>query len=180
MLIGTVDKTNSDGSLDLSNITATGCTVNFGDRHEYFYCEDVDNTIASYTHDYQFSRIPHSELSFTDANGNGMVDTNEVSSVIGCKHDHAAAGSEMIDGKEVLKEDKQAVYIPFYQLFGGYGWGVDGIDLAEYNDLQISVDRKINTGLEESVDKFLPKTASQGLNRARPTSSAIFSLLLTV
>lgn len=131
MLIGTVDKTREDGSLDLSNITATGCTVNFGDRHEYYYCEFERNSQASYTEDFQFSRVPHSELNLT-------------ASPVTCTHPHTDA------------EDKQAVYLPFYQLFGGYGWGVDGVDLTEYNGLQIEVDRQITVGPEDSADKFLP------------------------
>lgn len=167
MLIGTVDKTKDDGSLDLSNITAVNCTVNFGDRHEYFYCEFVDNSIASYTHDYQFSRIDHKDLTFTDANSNGRVDAAEIASVTGCTHDHVEKGTEVINEETVLKEDKQAVYIPFYQLFGGYGWGVDGIDLEEYNDLQIEVDRRITTGQEESVDKFLANETIKNLESGK-------------
>lgn len=138
MLIGTVDKTKADGSLDLSNITATGCTVDFGDRHEYYYCEFVANSPASYTHDHQFSRIKHSDLTFTDSNGNGRVDVAEVNTVTGCKHDHVTPGyeTEDIDGdgivdSDVLLEDKQAVHIPFRQIFGGYGWGVKGTELGE-------------------------------------------------
>ena len=128
MLIGTVDKTKADGSLDLSNITATNCTVNFGDRHEYYYCEFVANSIASYTHEHQFSRVKHEDLIFHE---DGTVT---------CTHDHEAAGTEVINGKTVLKEDNQAVYLPFYQLFGGYGWGVDGIDLGEYENIEVGID----------------------------------------
>lgn len=111
--IGTVDKRldNGQGSLDLSNVTAKNCTVNFGDRHEYYYCEFEKNTVASYTDDFQFSRVDHSELN---------MDVNPVT----CKHTHTA------------NEDKQAVYIPFRQLFGGYGWGVDGVD--EYENIDIT------------------------------------------
>jgi len=111
--IGTVDKRldNGKGALDLSNVTAKKCTVNFGDRHEYYYCEFEKNSIASYTDDFQFSRVDHSELN---------IDANPVT----CKHVHTA------------NEDKQAVYIPFRQLFGGYGWGVDGVD--EYENIEIS------------------------------------------
>lgn len=119
MLIGTVNKTKADGSLDLSNITAKNCTVDFGDRHEYYYCEFVENTIASYTHDYQMSRVD-----LTDIVGQGDSATCQ-------NHNHAEHGTEIIDGKEVLVEDKQAVYIPFRQIFGGYGWGVKGTEITE-------------------------------------------------
>ncbi len=149
MMIGTVDKTKEDGSLDLSNITATNCTVAFGDRHEYYYCEFVKNSIASYTHDYQFSRVKHDELNYTDSNSDNKINTNEAESVTGCKHDHAASGTETIDGNNVLVEDKQAVYLPFRQLFGGYGWGVDGVDQEQYPNIQISE-------IQESVTKFSP------------------------
>ena len=128
MLIGTVDSTNEDGSLNLENITATNCTVNFGDRHEYYYCEFVANTIASYTHEHQFSRVKHEDLIFLE---DGTVT---------CTHDHEAAGTEVINGETILKEDNQAVYLPFYQLFGGYGWGVDGIDLGEYKNIEVGID----------------------------------------
>lgn len=119
MLIGTVDKTLSDGSLDLSNITAKNCTVDFGNRHEYYYCEFVENSIASYTHDYQFSRVNNSDI----------VGSGENATCQG--HNHDEEGTEVIDGKEVLVEDKQAVYIPFRQIFGGYGWGVKGTEITE-------------------------------------------------
>lgn len=163
MLIGTVDKTKDDGSLDLSNITATNCTVNFGDRHEYYYCEFVKNSLASYTHDHQFSRIDHSELNFTDSNGNGRVDTNEVETVTGCTHDHASAGYESkdINGDGVVDsnmplEDKQAVHIPFYQIFGGYGWGVNGYDIDTLPNLDINADQKgvEDNDIEDSSEKF--------------------------
>ncbi len=131
MMIGTVDKTDKEGNLDLSNITATSCTAKFGDRHEYYYCEFEKNTQASYTDDYQFSRVPHSELNMDNI-------------PVTCNHNHTA------------NEDKQAVYIPFRQLFGGYGWGVDGVDLSEYvdkngNKIQIAV---VETSQEKFAKKF--------------------------
>lgn len=119
MLIGTVDKTDSTGALDLSNITAKSCTVDFGTRHEYYYCEFFENSKASYTHDYQFSRVSNDDIV-----GSGDSATCQ-------NHDHDGQGYETIDGKEVLVEDKQAVYIPFRQIFGGYGWGVKGTELGE-------------------------------------------------
>lgn len=124
MLIGTVDKTKADGSLDLSNITANNCTVDFGDRHEYYYCEFVENSIASYTHDYQFSRVDKKDIV-----GSGESATCQ-------NHNHEEHGKETVDGVEVLVEDKQAVYIPFRQIFGGYGWGVDGKEIGELLNIQ--------------------------------------------
>ena len=136
--IGTVYRRLDDGkgALDLSNVTATNCTVNFGERHEYYYCEFEKNTQASYTEDYQFSRVPHTELN---------LDQNPVT----CNHSHTQ------------KEDKQAVYIPFYQLFGGYGWGVQGIDLETYRNLDIVADKQgiQESETEKSVKKFDAKVA---------------------
>ena len=136
--IGTVYKRldNGQGALDLSDVTAKNCTVNFGNRHEYYYCEFEKNTQASYTEDYQFSRVPHSELNMND-------------DPVTCKHNHT------------LNEDKQAVYIPFYQLFGGYGWGVQGLDLDAYKSLDIAADKKgiEKDETEKSVQKFAARVA---------------------
>lgn len=41
----------------MDGITAKGCTVHFGDWNDYYYCELVANTLASYTHDHQMSRL---------------------------------------------------------------------------------------------------------------------------
>jgi len=127
--IGTVYKRldNGNGALDLSDVTATNCTADFGTRHEYYYCEFVENTKASYTHDYQFSRVDNKDIV-----GAGASATCQ-------NHNHEEHGFEMIDGKEVLVEDKQAVHIPYRQLFGGYGWGVDGVDLGDYKGIDITV-----------------------------------------
>ena len=139
--IGTVYKRldNGKGALDLSDVTATNCTVNFGDRHEYYYCEFVENTKASYTHDYQFSRVDNADIV-----GSGDSATCQ-------NHNHEEHGYETINGNSVLVEDKQAVYIPYRQLFGGYGWGVDGVDLGEYANIHIS---DITNAQEKFVSKF--------------------------
>ncbi len=41
----------------MDGITASGCTVHFGDWNDYYYCELVANSLASYTHDHQMSRL---------------------------------------------------------------------------------------------------------------------------
>lgn len=60
MLIGSVrENVTIDGHSypKMDGITAEGCTVHFGDWNDYYYCEIIDNTTASYTHDYQMSRL---------------------------------------------------------------------------------------------------------------------------
>ena len=60
MLIGSVRENETiDGHVypKMDGITANGCTVHFGTWNDYYYCEIIDNTTASYTHDYQMSRL---------------------------------------------------------------------------------------------------------------------------
>ena len=134
MIIGSVrhNTTSNDGRTvpNMEGISASGCTVNYGDWNDYYYCEFEKNTMASYSEDYQFSRVDKSEIIF-DANGNA----------IGCTHDHTDA------------EDKRAVYLPFYQLFTGYSWGVSSIGLKEYSGIVTNLG--ITEGDQQgSVEKF--------------------------
>ena len=147
MLIGSIreNTTNEDGKTipDMTGIKASGCTVNYGDWNDYYYCEFEKNGHPSYSgpNDYKFSRVPHSELVFDDKNGNGLVDADERDTVTGCKHDHTDA------------EDNRAIFLPFYQLFTGYGWGVNSIGLEKYSGIVTNLD--ISEGeQQESVDKF--------------------------
>jgi len=61
MMIGSVrhNTTDANGKTipNMVGITANGCTVHFGDWNDYYYCELVANTLASYTHDHQMSRL---------------------------------------------------------------------------------------------------------------------------
>ena len=64
MLIGSIRENETiDGYVypKMDGITASGCTVHFGDWNDYYYCELVANSIASYTHDHQFSRLEQVE-----------------------------------------------------------------------------------------------------------------------
>ena len=156
MIIGSVrhNTKNDDGKTipNMTGISATGCTVNYGDWNDYYYCEFEKNTMASYSEDYQFSRVPHSELNFTDSNGNGVVDANERDSVTGCKHTHTA------------EENHQAIYLPFHQLFTGYSWGVSSIGLEKYSGVVTNLD--ITEGNQEgSVEKFESKFTGNFLYR---------------
>ncbi|MBQ9973971.1 MAG: hypothetical protein IJP02_03320 [Oscillospiraceae bacterium] len=158
MMIGSIreNTTNDDGKTipNMTGISATGCTVNYGDWNDYYYCEFEKNGHPSYSgpDDYKFSRVPHSELNFTDSNGNGLVDANERASVTGCKHNHTDA------------ENNKAIYLPFHQLFTGYGWGVNSIGLEKYSGIVTDLD--ITEGdQEESVVKFETKFTGDFLYR---------------
>ncbi|MBQ6839363.1 MAG: hypothetical protein IJO45_01565, partial [Oscillospiraceae bacterium] len=62
MLIGSIRENlpaDANGHVypNMNGITASGCTVHYGDWNDYYYCELVANSLASYTHDHQFSRL---------------------------------------------------------------------------------------------------------------------------
>ena len=60
ILIGSVrENVTQDGHSypNMDGITFSGCTVHFGDWNDYYYCEIVANSLASYTHDHQMSRL---------------------------------------------------------------------------------------------------------------------------
>ena len=154
MIIGSVrHNTTSDGRTipNMAGISASGCTVNYGDWNDYYYCEFEKNTMASYSENYQFSRVDKSEIIF-DKDGKA----------IGCTHNHTDA------------EDKRAVYLPFYQLFTGYSWGVSSIGLKEYSGIVT------NLGITEgdnqaSVEKFEGKV-NQLVDYTEYTLADIFSI----
>ena len=60
ILIGSVrENITVDGHVypNMDGITAKDCTVHYGDWNDYYYCEIVANSLASYTHDHQMSRL---------------------------------------------------------------------------------------------------------------------------
>ncbi len=118
MIIGSIRHNTTDNNgytiPNMAGISANGCTVRFGDWNKYYYCEFEKNSPASYSEDFQFSRVDKEELIF-DQDGK----------VVGCTHDHTEA------------EDKRAVYLPFDQLFTGYGWGVKSKGLKELEGVTI-------------------------------------------
>lgn len=172
MIIGSIRENTVDENgktiPDMTGISATGCTVNYGDWNDYYYCEFEKNGHPSYSgpDDYKFSRVPHSELNFTDSNGNGLVDADERASVTGCKHNHTAA------------ENNNAIYLPFHQLFTGYGWGVNSIGLEKYSGIVTNLD--ITEGdQEESVVKFESKFTGDFLYRVGNGNTVSLGSLFT-
>ena len=136
MIIGSIrhNTTNDEGRTipNMAGIYATDCTVNYGDWNDYYYCEFEKNGHPSYSgpDDYKFSRVDKSEIIF-DENGNAT----------GCTHVHSDV------------EDNRAIFLPFYQLFTGYSWGVSSIGLKEYSGIVTNLG--ITEGdNESSVEKF--------------------------
>lgn len=111
MLIGTAGKNSapSDTNFHFENVN-----VYIGNWADYYYCEFEKNSGASYTDDFQFSRVEKSDINFND-------DTNMPDFANGkpCKHEHTA------------NEDKMGLYLPFNQLYTGYGWGSSPVDEHE-------------------------------------------------
>ena len=182
---------------NMNGITASGCTVHFGDWNDYYYCELVANSLASYTHDHQMSRLEQvasvdvENKTVTDLEGkttaiptSGRVNYVVVKSkdansgkwihgdghdyaecyhfVNGVQHKHDVADTdnpnptEMVNGVETLKEDKQLIYREFNQLFTGYGWGVTSKGLSDYEGVE---NMDITEGHESSVEKFAGKVS---------------------
>jgi len=149
MMVGTNKNMKEEGGYtvpETDKFHAENCTVHFGEWNDYYYCELVANTLASYTHDHQFSRLTEisslDEIKSGDAwtkAGNFLLisgDTKACYHIVNengtlTQHLHTDAGEETIGGETVLKEDKQIVYLPFNQLFTGYGWGVKHVPIYD-------------------------------------------------
>ena len=108
MLIGTVGG-DSDPKTGAEKVNFSNVKVYIGNWADYYFCEFEKNSGASYTEDFQFSRVEKSEIVFDDT-------TNLPK---GCTHTHT------------VNEDKLAVYLPFEQLYTGYGWGSSPVKAAD-------------------------------------------------
>lgn len=185
MMIGTNKNMTTDANgytvPETSKFHAEGCTVHFGEWNDYYYCELVANSLASYTHDHQFSRLEQIESLDEIKSGNAWTKTGNFLLVSGdtktCyhivknsdgtlkQHLHADAGEETVNGETVLKEDKQIVYLPFNQLFTGYGWGVKHIPVYNGEDYAFEGITILDREAANSVEKFEIKFTGEFLYR---------------
>lgn len=185
MFIGTVDYIGDVPAVGLTDVvTASGCTYKIGKWNEYWYCELVANSLASYTHDHQFSRLKviSNVAEIQDEQGNWNVAGNFVipaadNSTATCyhifknaegnlyQHFHDVADESnpnIYETKDIngdgelndLKEDRQCYLIPFNQLLTGYGWG----SRPEFSYDNISTD-----GSETSAEKFAVQDSFDGI-----------------
>ena len=121
MLIGTVgpdgDPTTGPETVNFSNVN-----VYIGSWADYYYCEFIENSLGSYTEDYQFSRVDREDINI-DPSTNLPYDSELLSP---CRHQHKEG------------EDKMGLYLPFCQLYTGYGWGatavkeLSGVNIIHY------------------------------------------------
>ena len=205
MMVGTNKNmiTDKDGYTvpDTSNYYAKDCTVHFGDWNDYYYCELVANSLASYTHDHQFSRLTQIQnvSEIQDANGNwnttgnfilmnGKTPTdtcyhimkNAEGQLYEHKHDVADATNptvtETVNGETVLKENNQRIYLPFNQLFTGYGWGVKHIPVYNGEDYAFEGITILDRQVANSVPKFQGKVTELA-NSKEYKLSDIFSFV---
>jgi len=184
MLIGSVRENETiDGHVypKMDGITASGCTVHFGTWNDYYYCELVANSLASYTHDHQFSRLeqvakvegttitPLTGDAFTVPSSgrynyvvvNGAHATENATCyhfVDGKVHDHddyngdGVDDYETVNGESIYVENNRHIYLEFNNLVTGYGWGVTSRALS---NLAGVTNLDITQGdQEESVEKF--------------------------
>ena len=201
MMIGTVDYIDMAdyGVSGLDKvISAEDCTVTYGNWNEYWYCELVANSLASYTHDHQFSRLEKIDSIADISDDNGVtwkkagnfvipaineenavcyhIVKNADGSLSQHLHEHAGLEGKDVNGDGVtdekdLKEDRQHYYLPFGQLFTGYGWGstpvreMEGITVEDSGTVKAqekfvpqAVIGEIQSGTEYSVDKFFAAT----------------------
>lgn len=184
MMIGSIKKmtTDADGYTTpyTEMISAEECTVHFGDWNNYYYCELVANSLASYTHDHQFSRLTEvksvdlENKIITPLEGEAypvptsgrynyvVVTEKDETKKVTCYHfvngevwDHEDAGTETVNGETVLKEDKQHIYLPFNQVFQGYGWGVKHIPVYNGDDYAFKGITILDREIADSETKFI-------------------------
>ena len=138
MMIGTVGK-DDDPSDQVANgnIQFENCSVHYGDWVNHYHCELEANTTASYTDDYQMSRLDkiYNIAEIQNDNGSWKKTGNFVlMSNKTCYHivNNNGTLEQYIHTPE---EDKQVVHTVFNQLFTGYGWGATsaatGVNVTE-------------------------------------------------
>ena len=122
MLVGTL---GSDTAPASDHIEFKNVKVYIGNWADYYYCEFEKNSVGSYTEDYQSSRVEKNEINIDPTTN--LPYTENLSP---CRHQHTA--------KELEGNKNMGLYLPFNQLYTGYGWGSspvktsDGVEIIHY------------------------------------------------
>ena len=147
MFIGTIRANTTDANgytvADTTGVTATDCTYTMGNWNEYWYCEIVANSLASYTHDHQFSRLENiyniSEIS--DDNG-----------VTWKKEGHFALLDEnrdIVDCYHIFKNSNGELYQHFHDK-------ADESNPNIYESFDLNGDGELNDLKEDRQRYFIP------------------------
>ena len=155
MMIGSVRENETiNGRVypKMDGITASGCTFTYGDWQNYYYCELEANTMASYSPDYQFSRLTRvakvegTKITYLDGTSQDVPTDGRYNYVVvnGQHGTNNATCYHFVNGQvhtHTAEENNQHIYLPFGQLVTGYGWGVTskGIDAFEGTDSRVPV-----------------------------------------
>ena len=212
MMIGSIrhNTTSDEGKTipNMTGVTALGCKVNFGTWNDYYYCEIIDNTTASYTHDYQMSRLTEikaidgTTITYLDGTTGSVPASGRANYVIvdytatpdngkdghgtdnaTCYHfkdgevwTHDMGGTEVINGVEVLKEDKKHLYLEFNNLFTGYGWGVSTMAIDNWHGIDTD-NIKIEEEGGDAIDKFQGNSVGSYPSGSTITIGELFSAI---
>ena len=208
MMVGSIKANVSENGYvypDMTGITASHCTVNFGDWNDYYYCELVANSLASYTHDHQMSRLEQVEsvegnkITYLD----GTVGTVPASGsynyvVVKAKNDKGewvhgdgeeyATCYHFVDGKvwnheDAGKETVDSVEVLkedkqlVYREFNQLFTGDGwGVTSKGITDFGGITNIYVEIGREDSVDKFIAKNFATGFGYTVGTTIKIGDL----
>ncbi len=194
MLVGTNHNMTTDEAgytvPETDKFHAENCTVHFGEWNDYYYCELVANSIASYTHDHQFSRLEKissldeikSGETWTKAGNFLLIEGDKKTCYhivnkdgVLVQHNHSDAGEEAVNGEIVPVEDKTVVYLPFNQLFTGYGWGVKHIPVYNGEDYAFEGVTILDREVADSVEKFNANNVTELVNNKAITIGELFT-----
>ncbi len=147
MLMGSVRANTKDSGgytiADTTGITAEGCTYTYGNWNEYWYCELVKNTIASYTHDHQFGRL----TSITDlseiSNDNGKTWLKEGNFAL------LNENRDCVDCYHIFKNSEGNLYRHYHNV-------ADETNPNIYEDFDLNGDGLLNDLKEDRQRYFIP------------------------
>ncbi len=147
MFIGTIRANTKDANgytvADTTGVTAKDCTYTMGNWNEYWYCEIVANSLASYTHDHQFSRLTN------------ITDISEISDDDGKtwkKEGHFALLDEnrdIVDCYHIFKNSEGNLYRHFHNV-------ADESNPNIYETFDLNGDGELNDLKEDRQRYFIP------------------------
>ena len=154
MIIGSVRKNETINGVvypRMAGIFADSCTVHYSTWNDYYYCELEANSLASYSEDYQFSRLEKIEslADIQDENGNWIRTGNFIIVAENKCYHIVNDNGTLKEHEHTAEENNQRVYLPFGQLITGYSWGVTSKDIGEVSGVT-----EMDPILVGSIDKF--------------------------